>query len=97
MASNALRRSISVATAIPLKGDSYDNVRIHYTPTYSSWLNQIEIWFSKVQRQAIARGIFSSVDDLARKIMRFIRNYNKTATPIRWRYADEKQRISCAI
>jgi transposase len=72
-------------------------VRIHYTPTYSSWLNQVEIWFSKIQRQTIARGVFSSVDDLARKIMRFIRNYNKTATPIRWRYADEKKRISSAI
>ena len=72
-------------------------VRIHYTPTYSSWLNQVEIWFSKIQRQIIARGVFSSVDDLARKIMRFIRNYNKTATPIRWRYADEKQRISSAV
>jgi len=72
-------------------------VRIHYTPTYSSWLNQVEIWFSKIQRQIIARGVFSSVDDLARKIMRFIRNYNKTATPIRWRYADEKQRISTDI
>ena len=72
-------------------------VRIHYTPTYSSWLNQVEIWFSKIQRQIIARGVFSSVDDLARKIMRFIHNYNQTATPIRWRYADEKQRISTDI
>jgi transposase len=70
---------------------------MHYTPTYSSWLNQVEIWFSKIQRQTIARGVFSSVDDLARKIMRFIRHYNKTATPIRWRYAGEKQRISFAI
>ena len=73
------------------------NVRIHYTPTYSSWLNEVEIWFSKIQRQIIARGVFSSVGDLARKIKRFIRNYNKTATPIRWRYTDEKQRISLAI
>jgi transposase len=71
--------------------------RIHYTPTYSSWLNQVELWFSKIQRQIIARGIFSSLNDLARKIMRFIRSYNKTATPIRWRYADEKRRISPAI
>ena len=73
------------------------NVRIHYTPTYSSWLNQVEIWFSKIQRQIIARGVFSSVDDLARKIMRFIRHYNKTATPIRWRYSNEKHRIASAI
>jgi transposase len=40
----------------------HDNptVRIHYTPTYSSWLNQVEIWFSKIQRDVIARGIFTS-------------------------------------
>src|SRR6516165_1304245 len=75
----------------------HPKVRFHFTPTYSSWLNQVELWFSKIQRQIIARGVFSSVDDLARKIMRFIRNYNKTATPIRWRYTDEKQRISLAI
>jgi transposase len=59
-------------------------VRIHYTPTYSSWLNQVEIWFSKIQRHVICRGVFTSVNDLARKLMRYIRNYNKTATPIRW-------------
>jgi transposase len=40
------------------------NVRIHYTPTYSSWLNRVEIWFSKIQRDVIARGIFVSVKDL---------------------------------
>src|SRR6267378_2545914 len=54
-------------------------VRIHYTPTYSSWLNQVEIWFSKIQRDVISRGVFTSVKDLARKLMRYIRNYNKTA------------------
>src|SRR6516165_4858335 len=75
----------------------HKNVTIHFTPTYSSWLNQVELWFNKIERDVIARGVFSSVDDLARKIMRFIRNYNKTATPIRWRYTDEKQRISLAI
>jgi transposase len=73
------------------------NLRIHYTPTYSSWLNQVENWFSKIQRQVISRGVFHSVNDLARKIMRFIRNYNKTATPIRWSYSDENHRISPAI
>src|SRR6201988_1612420 len=69
------------------------HLRIHYTPTYSSWLNQVEIWFSKIQRQIIARGVFSSVNDLARKIMRFIRNYNKTATPIRWRFKNADNHI----
>src|SRR5262245_9390359 len=36
-------------------------VHIHYTPTYSSWLNQVELWFSKIERDVIARGIFTSV------------------------------------
>src|ERR1700740_1752075 len=44
-------------------------VRIHYTPTYSSWLNQVEIWFSKIQRAVITRGIFTSKTDLSRKLL----------------------------
>src|ERR1700730_2892862 len=44
-------------------------VRIHYTPTYSSWLNQVEIWSSKLQRDVISRGVFTSVNDLAHKLM----------------------------
>src|SRR4029077_16220602 len=71
-------------------------VRIHYTPTYSSWLNQVEIWFSKIQRHVISRGVFNSVKDLARKLMRYIRNYNKTATPIRWIYKNVAHRIAPA-
>jgi transposase len=71
----------------------HSNVRIHYTPTYSSWLNQVEIWFSKIQRDIIARGIFTSVKDLDRKIMRYIRLYNQTANPIKWSYQDASNRI----
>ena len=41
---------------------------LHFTPTYSSWLNQVESWFSKLQRDVIDRGIFTSVADLKRKI-----------------------------
>jgi DDE superfamily endonuclease len=61
--------------------DANPTVRIHYTPTYSSWLNQVEIWFSKIQRDVIARGIFTSATDLSRKVIRYIKQYNKTATP----------------
>jgi transposase len=71
----------------------HPNVRIHYTPTYSSWLNQIEIWFSKIQRDLIARGIFTSVKNLDHKIMRYIRFYNRIATPIKWSYKDASNRI----
>lgn len=70
------------------------NVHIRYTPTYSSWLNQVEIWFSKLERDVIARGIFTSVNDLSRKIMRFIRHYNKTARPIKWMYREPEYRIT---
>ena len=43
------------------------HVRFHFTPTYSSWLNQVELWFAKIEREVIARGVFTSVPDLARK------------------------------
>jgi transposase len=68
-------------------------VRMHYTPTYSSWLNQVEIWFSKIQRDVIDRGIFTSVTDLKRKLMRYIKAYAKVAKPIHWTYTDVKRRI----
>jgi transposase len=76
--------------------EAHPNLRIHYTPTYSSWLNQVEIWFSKIQRHVITRGVFTSVNDLARKLMGYIRTYNKSATPIRWIYKDLSKRIDPA-
>src|SRR5712691_9422442 len=59
---------------------THANVHIHYTPTYSSWLNQVELWFAKIERDVIARGVFTSVKDLARKLMRYIRR----PKPIKW-------------
>lgn len=73
---------------------THPTVRLHYTPTYSSWLNQVELWFSKIERDVIARGIFTSVTDLRRKLMRYITHYNKTAKPFRWSYADPTRRIA---
>ena len=52
-------------------------VTLHFTPTYSSWLNQVEIWFSKIERQLIRRGVFMSTTDLKHEIMRYIRRYNE--------------------
>lgn len=68
-------------------------VKLHYTPTYSSWLNQIEIWFSKIQRDLITRGVFTSKSDLKRKIMKYIRHYNKAAIPFKWTYNKTENRI----
>src|SRR5664280_2261360 len=72
------------------------NVRLHFTPTYSSWLNQVEIWFSRIERHVITRGVFTSKADLARKLMRYIRAYNRNATPIKWSYSDPSTRINVA-
>jgi transposase len=71
----------------------HPNVNLHFTPTYSSWLNQVESWFSKLQRAVIDRGIFTSVNDLKRKILRYIRLYQKTAKPFQWKYSDVRKRI----
>jgi transposase len=68
-------------------------VALHYTPTYSSWLNQVEIWFSKVERDVVARGVFTSVDDLARKLLRYIDRYNRKPRRIKWSYSDVSRRI----
>lgn len=73
---------------------AHPNVTFHFTPTYSSWLNQVESWFSKLQRDVIDRGIFTSVADLRRKILRYIRLYGKTAKPFRWKYSDIRHRIA---
>lgn len=69
------------------------NFHMHYTPTYSSWLNQIELWFSKLKRDVLARGVFTSTADLERKILRFIREHNRQAKPYTWTYSDVRRRI----
>jgi transposase len=74
----------------------HPRIQLHYTPTYSSWLNQVELWFAKIERDLIHRGVFTSTRDLARRIMKYIRHYNKDPRPIRWKYADPTHRIRAA-
>ena len=69
-------------------------VHLHFTPTYSSWLNQVENWFAKIERDVITRGIFTSVADLRRKLMRYIRHHNTNAKPIKWTYTDVRNRFA---
>jgi transposase len=69
-------------------------VHFHFTPTYSSWLNQVEIWFARIQRDVISRGVFTSVSDLSRKLMKYIRAYAKSAKPFRWTYSNPAHRIA---
>lgn len=72
----------------------HTNVHLHFTPTYSSWLNQVELWFAKIERDVIARGVFTSVPDLKRKLMRYIRHYNKQPKAVKWKYFDPSRRIT---
>jgi len=66
--------------------EAHKDVHIHFTPTHASWLNQIELWFSILYRQALQRGDFKSQDDLAKKLIGFIEEYNKHAKPFAWTY-----------
>ena len=59
-----------------------------------SWLNQVELWFAKIERDLLARGIFTSLPDLKRRILKYVRKYNDTAAPIRWSYVDPSRRIA---
>jgi transposase len=57
---------------------------VHYTPTYSSWLNQVETWFHLITQRAIRRGTFRSVRDLVEKIETFVKHYNRRCHPFAW-------------
>ncbi len=63
-------------------------IRFVYTPKHTSWLNQIELWFSILVRKLLKRASFSSVDDLRQRILKFIDYFNRTiAKPFKWTYA----------
>jgi hypothetical protein len=74
--------------------EAHRHVHMHFTLTYSSWLNQVELWFCKIERDVIARGVFTSVPDLKRKLMRYIRHYNKAPKTVKWKYFDPTRRIT---
>jgi len=58
--------------------------QVHYTPTYASWLNQVEIWFNVITQKAIRRGTFKSVKELTAKINHFVKQYNTNSRPFVW-------------
>ena len=75
---------------------------LHFTPTYSSWLNQVERWFGLLGRRAIARGSFRSVPDLVSRIQAFVNAYNASATPFvrvatAWSIIDKVSRLAMRI
>lgn len=70
------------------------HVFLHNTPTHASWLNQVELWFSIMERRLIRHGEFDSVDDLADRIIEFIKAYNRKAKPFRWTYEGRPLKVA---
>lgn len=70
-------------------------IKLHFTPTYSSWLNQVEIWFNMLTKDVLKGGIWKSVEQLTKQMLEYIDTYNKTrAKPFAWTYTGDALRIS---
>jgi transposase len=69
-------------------------VHLHFTPTHASWLNQVELFFSIIERRLLRSGEFSSKEELARRIISFINAYNKTSKPFAWTYDGRPLKIA---
>jgi transposase len=95
----AIETAVPPALAIHLVADNYathkhptvrrwlaahPRVHVHFTPTYASWLNQVEIWFNLITQRAIRRGTFRAVQDLVAKIEHFVHHYNRHPHPFLW-------------
>jgi hypothetical protein len=73
-------------TSIRRMRDAWPNAHLVHLPVHASWLNQIEIYFSILQRKAIAPADFTDLDALADRVLAFQDRYNQTAAPFNWRY-----------
>ncbi|MEP7189027.1 MAG: transposase [Roseiflexaceae bacterium] len=76
----------SLTSRAAFLSDPSHRIQFVYVPKHTSWLNQVEIWFSILMRRVLKRGNFRSVSELGERILAFIAYYNQTAKPFRWTY-----------
>ena len=70
-------------------------ISLHFTPTYSSWLNQVEIWFNILTKDVVKGGIWQSSEQLANQLIEYVKTYNDTrAKPFQWTYTGDPLLIS---
>jgi putative transposase len=66
-------------------------ITMHFTPTYSSWLNQIEIWFNILTKDVLKGGVWTSREQMAKQIVKYIKTYNRERSkPFEWTYDGTK-------
>jgi transposase len=71
---------------------AHQTVHLHLISSYSSWLNQVEQWLAKIERDIIAVGALDADYDLSKKLMRHIRQYNKAPRTLKWKHFDPARR-----
>lgn len=70
-------------------------IKLHFTPTYSSWLNQVEIWFNILTKDVVKGGVWQSSEQLASQLMEYVKIYNsERAKPFKWTYTGDALKIS---
>jgi DDE superfamily endonuclease len=72
--------------AIDRLAEQYPNAIMVHTPVHASWLNQIEIYFSIVQRKALSPNEFTDIDAVSDRLSAFETRYNQTAQPFKWKF-----------
>jgi hypothetical protein len=65
---------------------AHPNAILVHTPVHASWLNQVEIFFSVIQKKVVSPNNFPSTEKLSETLLAFIERYNRAAKPFNWKY-----------